>query len=109
MPGVVKLSDARQKRFSDFAQEPKVLDGSRVTLESILGHEIQALAYRKGQSKFQDSKTGYYTAIQFSDKNGTRHIIFTSSTVLTRQCEEYSDQMPFWTVIRKVGRYFTMT
>lgn len=110
MANVVKISGQRErKRFSDFAKEPVVLEGSKVSIETILGEEIQILGYRTGSSKFEDSKTGAYTTVQFAKKDGAPHVFFTSSTVLTRQCIDYAGHMPFWTSIQKVGRYYTMS
>ena len=110
MAEVLNLGEGkRKKRFSDFAHEPIALDGVKTTIEAVLGEEIQVLAYRNSKSKFDDSKTGIYTMIQFRRKSGVKTVLFTSSSILTRQCEQYSNQMPFWTSIQKVHRYFTMT
>ncbi len=98
----------QRKRFSDFANEPVALEGQKVSLTSILGEEIQVLTYRTQKSKFEDSKTGIYTAIQFMLR-GEKHIAFTSSSILARQCDQYKDQMPFFTTIKKISRYYTMT
>jgi hypothetical protein len=110
MAEVVNLKDQRQrKRFSDFADEPVSLDGEKTTIKAVLGEDIQILGYRMSKSKFEDSKTGTYTTIQVCRKNGQRYVLFTSSNILARQCAQYASQMPFWTVIRMINRYFTMT
>jgi len=95
-------------RFADFAREPVALDGSRMLIEAILEEEIQILAFKIQKSKFEDSKTGKYTIIQFK-LHGEPHVAFTSSTILSRQCEQYKDYMPFLTRIKQISRYYTMT
>ena len=98
----------QRKRFTDFADEPVVLDGQKVPLNSILGEDIQILAFRTQKSKFEDSKTGLFTTVQFL-RHGEKYIVFTSSSILARQCDQYKDQMPFFTAIQKISRYYTMT
>lgn len=109
MGELLALAEPKERRrFADFANEPAVLDGQKGTLDSILGKEIQILAFRTDKSKFEDSKTGMYTRIQFQ-KGGEKYILFTGSSILARQCEQYEDQMPFFTTIQKISRYYTMT
>jgi hypothetical protein len=109
MESSMESSRDKPQRFADFADEPTPLDGQKAAIDAICDEEITILAYRSAKSKFEDSKTGTYTMIQFVRTNGERYVCFTSSTVLARQCEKYRDYMPFLTHIRKICRYYTMT
>ena len=99
-----------KKRFSDFADEPSIMDGDKVNIESILNKEIEILAVRITESKFPKNKSGNCLTIQFMDpETGAKHIVFSGSDVLIQQCQKYQSQMPFLTVIKKINRYCILT
>lgn len=99
-----------KKRFSDFADEPPIMDGDKVTIESILNKEIEILAIRITDSKFNKNKSGKCLTIQFINPDtGSRHVAFSGSDVLMQQCLKYESQMPFCATIKKINRYCVLT
>ena len=97
------------KRFSDFADEPQLLDGDKMTIEQILNKEILIVGYRVTESKYENAKNSRKClTIQF-ELDGERHIAFTGSSVLHDQIIKYKDEIPFLVTIKKVDRYFTFS
>ena len=94
------------KRFKDFAKE-QALDGDKIRLDDILDHEILVIAHQITGSKYSDNGK-ICLKLQF-ELQGERHILFTGSTVLARQAEEYKDEMPFLATIKKVDNYYTFS
>lgn len=91
-----------------FTQNALQADGSRCAGACFLlagGNRNNVTGYRIKQSKFNPS--GCLT-LQFL-LGDARHIVFTGSGVLIDQLKTYSGEIPFWTVIRKIDKYFTMT
>lgn len=95
------------EKFCDFADE-KPLEGEKVKIDNILGKEITVLAYQIAESKFRRDSTSEYLKLQF-ELDGKKHIIFTGSGVLARQCEKYKEHLPFTAVIVKPDRYYTFS
>ena len=97
------------KRFSDFAETPKVLDGKKAKIEDVVDKEIQIIGYRIEKSKYS-GKAEMCLTIQFEypEQEG-RYVIFTGSTVLLEQFEKYGEEIPFLTTIRKVDKFFTLS
>lgn len=93
------------KRFNEFAKGHVPLEGKKMTLSDVLNREILVTDYRVSPSKF--SPAGCVT-IQFQIDGETR-IVFTGSTVLASQLENYKDEIPFFATIKKIERYFTFT
>ena len=98
----------QHKKFSDFANEPPLLDGAKVKIEDILNTEILVIGYRIIDSKYDDTERGKCLTIQF-ETNETRNILFTGSKVLLDQIEKYKDEIPFLATIKKIDRYYTFT
>ena len=97
---------AEYPRFSDFAEETKVFDGDKKKIEDILNQEILVLDFKvKNSKKRQDS---LYATIHFK-MNDINHIVFTGSSILISQLEKYKDNLPFYTVLKKIDRYYTFT
>lgn len=98
------------KRFSDFAKTPKVLDGQKVKIESVVDREIKIIGYRIEKSKYT-GKSEKCLTVQFEemDEEGKHYIFFTGSGVLLEQFEEYGEEIPFSATIRKVDKFFTLT
>ena len=90
------------ERFSDFSKED-VLDGEKVQIDKVLGKDIVVLGYRISESKYGNGKC---LELQF-ETDGKKHILFTGSAVLMRQCEQYHDKMPFIAQIAKPSKYYT--
>lgn len=92
--------------FSDFADESKAFDGDKKKLDDILNQEILILDF-----KVKDSKQcigSKYLTIQFKIDDKT-FIVFTGSMVLINQLEKYKDNLPFYTVIKRIDKYYTLT
>jgi len=106
---LVNLKDAKRKRFSEFASEPKILDGAKVRLDDILNQEIEVIGYRVTDSKFEKNKSGKCLTIQFVDAAGGRKVVFTGSDVLLQQIEKYAVEIPFYVTIKRVDRYYLFT
>lgn len=69
----------------------------------MLDKEIVVCAYRITDSKYGE---GSCLKLQF-ELDGEKHVLFTGSNVLIRQCEQYADRMPFLARIVKPGKYYT--
>jgi len=100
-------------KFADFADTSAspILDGKKISLEEVLEKEIIVLNYRIKNTKFTDAKNPECLTVQFSfaDKPDDRRVFFTGSSVLMRQLEQYKEQLPFSSVIKRVGKYFTFS
>jgi hypothetical protein len=95
------------KHFSDFANVHTPLDGDKVKIETILNREILITGYSIKQSKYDKNTSGKFLTIQFLE-SGATHIVFTGSDVLIEQFEKYGNQIPFFAVIKKIDRYYTL-
>lgn len=97
------------KKFSDFAAEEGPLEGSKVPMDTVLNVEILITGFRIQSSKYRDkNKSGKCLTVQF-ERDGERHVFFTGSEVLISQLEKYGDEMPFWTTVKKIDKYFTLS
>jgi len=81
------------------------LDGDKLKMKDIEGKEIEVLAYRIANSKYNN---GQCVTIQFR-LDGKVHVAFTGSSVLLEQCEKYKDMIPFLATIKKIHKYYTFT
>lgn len=91
-------------RFSDFAKD-EVLDGEKKRLSEILNQEIVVTGFNVTPSK---KNSGECLKLQY-EIGGNKYVTFTGSIVLIKQCKENKDQMPFVTVIKQVGKYYSFT
>jgi len=96
------------KRFGDFAQEEKPLDGSKARLDDIVNKEIEIKAFKLANSNFSKNQNGKYATIQFVIE-GELRVLFTGSDVLIEQLEKYKNELPFLAIIKKINRYYTLT
>ena len=96
------------KRFSDFAEEEKPIEGDKVKIETILDQEIFVIGYKIKKSKYEKSNSEQCLTIQF-EINGNKRILFTGSNVLLDQIKKYSKEMPFLTTIKKIDKYYTFS
>jgi hypothetical protein len=106
---VVRIDSKRKKRFSDFADEPEMLDGEKIQISQILNKEIEVVGYRIRQSKYGKNASGQCLTLQFVDDSGERRVVFTGSDVLIDQMKKYGDQIPFATTIKKIDKYYTLS
>jgi hypothetical protein len=104
----IELQSRRKKRFSDFAQEPGILDGAKMRIEDVLNHEIEIIGFRIAPSKYTKNKTGQCLTLQFIGPDGQRHVTFTGSDVLIDQIGKYQAEIPFLATIKKIDRYYCL-
>lgn len=96
------------KKFADFAQEARPLDGEKVKIESILNVEIMIIGYGIKKSRYDKNSSGKYLTVQF-EQDGQRKVFFTGSDVLIEQFEKYGDQIPSAATVKRVDRYYTLS
>ena len=92
--------------FSDFAEESKVFDGDKKKIDEVLNIEILVLDFKTKESKHH--RDSQYITIQFKIDD-VKYILFNGSRVLADQLEKYKDNLPFYTVIKKIDKYYTFT
>lgn len=93
-------------RFSDFANESKPFEGDKKKIEDILNQEILIIDFKVKESKHH--KNTEYVTIQFKI-NDILYIAFTGSNVLIEQLNKYTDNIPFYTSIKKIDKYYIFT
>ena len=98
----------QRKHFSDFAQESGPLDGSKVKIDEILNKEIEVIGFKLKESKYTKSNSSQCLTIQFI-MDGSRHVVFTGSSVLMEQMKKYQDEIPFIATIKKIDKYYTLS
>ena len=105
-------------RFSDFAEQTNpLMDGRKMSLEDIIdkdgkgGKEIVVLNFRIKNSKYDDAKNPHCLTVQFSfpEKEKEHYIFFSGSSVLMEQLEKHKEKLPFLTVVKRVGKYYTFS
>jgi len=97
---------AEYPRFSDFAEESKSFDGDKKKIDEILNQEILVVDFKMKDSKHH--RDSQYITLQFKI-NTTNYILFNGSRVLAEQLEKYKDNIPFYTIIKKIDKYYTFT
>lgn len=95
------------ERFSDFANE-QALDGEKMRIDDIVGKEISVLAYEIHESRYKKNSSAKCLKLQF-EVDGKRHVTFTGSQVLMRQCEHYKEHLPFIATIVKPDKYYSFS
>lgn len=94
-------------RFSDFAP-PGNLEGDKRRIRDLLGIEIQIHGVRFFPSKVSPGKE--CVQIQFREGDDKPlEVAFTTSGVVIKQLKEFNNQLPFLTVIKQRGNYYTLT
>lgn len=96
------------KKFIDFSQESKPLDGIKVSIGSILNKEIIIINYKITHSRYNNESNNKCLTLQF-EIDGIKQIIFTGSQVLIDQLVKYAHEIPFKTTILKIDRYYTLS
>lgn len=95
--------------FKDFQIQPisKSFDGDKISIERIVGREIQVLAFKIEPSKKKEN-TDYLTLQILIGE--FKHIVFTGSTVLMSMIKQVpSTGFPFKTTIVKENGGFKFT
>jgi len=105
-------------KFSDFADNANpLLDGKKLPLDEIIekdnrpGKEIVVLNFRVNNSKYDDAKNPRCLTVQFAfpGRENEHFIFFSGSSVLTGQLETYKEKLPFSTIVKRVGKYYTFS
>jgi hypothetical protein len=104
-------------RFSDFAEKVNpIMDGKKISLDNIIekdgrgGKEIVILNFRIKNTKYNDAKNPRCLTCQFTfPGDQERHIFFSGSSVLMDQLETYKEKLPFTTIVKRVGKYYTFS
>jgi len=105
-------------KFSDFAEKANpLLDGRKMSLDDIIdkdgkgGKEIVILNFRIRNSKYDDAKNPRCLTVQFAfpEKENEHYIFFSGSSVLMEQLETHKEKLPFITVVKRVGKYYTFS
>lgn len=96
--------------FSDFAEEPKPLEGDKVKISDVLNKEIIITGHEIRDSKYPKNKSGKCLTLQFKrSKQADPNILFTGSDVLIDQVDRYAEKIPFLATIKQVNRYYTLS
>ena len=93
-------------QFSEFAEEAKHFEGDKKKIEEILNKEILILDFKIKESK--QRKDTLYATIQFKLEDKI-YILFTGSSVIIDQLTKYKDNIPFFTTIKKIDKYYTFS
>lgn len=104
---VPHLADRRKRRFADFSEEPVPLDGDKIKIDDILNKEIEIVGFRIGRTKYSKNQSGKYVTLQVR-LDGQTYVVFTGSDIVIAQIEKYAEQIPYFTTIKKINRYYTL-
>ena len=92
-------------KFSDFNTKPIGLDGKKLYIKDIIEKEILITAFRVLNGKY---KTKHCLQIQF-ELDSEKCVVFSGSDVILKQLEEYKDKIPFYSAIKRIDRYLTLS
>lgn len=95
--------------FKDFNIKPKInaFTGDKIKIDRILNTEITVLQYKIEESK---KKLGTKFLTLQIEKAGTRHVVFTGSTILADMIQQVpEDKFPFTTTIVKESEHLEFT
>lgn len=91
--------------YSELLNTDREREGLKVPITTVLNREITVTGFDYRPSRMN---RGHYLCLKF-EIDGVRHVLFTDSLVLKKQCERFSDQMPFTATIIQKGQYFTFS
>lgn len=97
---------SERKHFSDFAKDEIGLIGDKLQIGEVFNQEIYVTDYRILASKCIKGKEVLQLQFELNDHT---YIVFTNSEVMIRQIKQYESEIPFLTVIKKVGSYHTFS
>lgn len=97
-------------RFGDFADERKRLEGAKMRIVDIVNKDILVTDFSISPSKYssENGAPKLRLTLEFII-DGEKHVIFTGSEVLIAQIEKYKENIPFYTVIKHIDRYYTFS
>ncbi|MCL2473446.1 MAG: hypothetical protein FWF23_00860 [Alphaproteobacteria bacterium] len=91
--------------FADFNTQPIGLEGKKQYMKDIIGKKILITAFRILKGKY---KTQHCLQMQF-ELEGERFVVFSGSSVISTQLEEHKNMLPFYTAIKRIDRYLTLS
>jgi hypothetical protein len=83
--------------------------GDKIKIDSILGREVIVKGFKITDSKFVKSGNDNKLLTLQIELDNKEYIVFTGSTVLIGQSEEYKKEMPFVAKIEKINNFYTFT
>ena len=90
--------------FSEIAKKAEIdRDGSKLHIADVLGKEIIVTGFDMRPSNMHKKA---YLCLKFV-MNDEKHVLFTDSAVLERQCRKFEEKMPFTATIVQKQRYYT--
>ncbi|TWP30533.1 hypothetical protein ETU08_01875 [Apibacter muscae] len=96
-------------QFKDFKIKPEInhFTGDKIKIDKILNVPIVIIDYKIEQSK---AKVGTQLLTLQIEKSGTRHVVFTGSTVLLQMIQKVDkEKFPFISTIVKENEYLEFT
>lgn len=96
------------KKFSDFAKESAILDGDKLSINSIINREILIIGYRLTESKYRKNNNSQCLTLHI-ELDSKRYVVFTGSVILIEQIEKYKDEIPFLATIKQIDKYYTFS
>ena len=99
------MEDKKIHRWGDFVDpSERSLPGRKIGQPEYLNKELTVLQFRVMASKKREGSECLCLQV---DLDNEQRIIFTGSSVLLKQCQKYTEQMPFIAKIMKVDKYLT--
>jgi len=103
-----KLADSQAiAKFSSFAKDALPMPGKKKHIDDVLGKEIKIMDYRITRSNKRENTD--CLRLQFVDEFGEVCILFTGSSVLLDQIQQYKDKLPFNAIIIKIDKYYSFS
>lgn len=102
------MDNQKPKRFSDFAQEAKPMDGAKLKIDDVINREILIIGCKIKESKYSRTNSSNCLTLQFI-MDEKRYVLFTGSSILIEQMQKYKDEIPFLATIKKIDRYYTLS
>lgn len=93
------------KRFSDLPPNKREVWAEKVKISEVVGNEIIITGFTITPSKY--GKDAEAMRIEF-ERDGTKHICYTSSSLLRRQLEATEDEMPYAATIVEKNHWLTL-
>ncbi len=94
------------KSYAELVKKQRINeDGEKLPIAEVLDKDIVVTGFDMRPSNMHKED---YLCLKF-EMDGKRHILFTDSEVLRRECERFRDDMPFSAKIIKKGQYFTFS
>jgi hypothetical protein len=94
------------KRFSDLPAAKREVWAEKLKISEIVGKEIVITGFTVLPSKYGQHEEAL--RIEF-ELDGSKHICYSSSSLLRRQLEATEDELPYITTIEEKNHWLTLT